>query len=81
MTTSGESESKPRRYMTLREVADELGLKSPGSVRNKIYEGQLVGVNVATLGKSQLRVTRASFEAYCERIEAEAAQRFGGSAA
>jgi hypothetical protein len=66
--------------MTLREVASELGLKSPGSIRNKIYKGELVGVNVATLGTSQLRVTRASFEAYCERIEAEAASRFGGAA-
>lgn len=67
--------------MTLREVADELGLKSVGSIRNKIYQGDLVGVNVATVGTSQLRVTRASFEAYCDRIEREAVQRFGGSAA
>lgn len=80
MTTSSDPEPKPR-YMTLTAVARELGLKSPGSVRNKIYAGQLVGVNVATLGKSQLRVTRESFEAYCQRIEAEAADRFGGSAA
>jgi len=70
----------PSRYMPLAEVARELGLKSTGSVRNKIYKGELVGVNVATLGSSQLRVTRASFEAYCQRIEAEAAQRFGGAA-
>lgn len=76
MTRTGEPEPKPR-YMTLTEVARELGLKSTGTVRNKIYAGQLVGVNVTTLGKSQLRVTRASFEAYCERIEAEAAERFG----
>lgn len=68
------------RYMTLTEVARELGLKSTGTVRNKIYTNQLIGVNVATLGKSQLRVTRASFEAYCERIEAEAAVRHGGAA-
>jgi hypothetical protein len=62
--------------MRLDEVARELGLKSPGSIRNKIYDGQLVGVNVTTRGRSQLRVTRASFEAYCERIESEAARRF-----
>jgi hypothetical protein len=67
--------------MTLSEVARQLGLKSTGSVRNKIYTQQLVGVNVATLGKSQLRVTRESFERYCERIEAEATERFTGGAA
>lgn len=79
MTRPDEPESKPR-YMTLGAVARELGLKSPGSVRNKIYAGQLVGVNVATLGKSQLRVTTESFERYCQAIEAEAAERFGQSA-
>lgn len=79
MTQSGEG-AKPTRYMTLREVANELGLKSPGSIRNKIYKGELVGVNVATLGTSQLRVTRQSFNDYCERIEREAAVRFGGAA-
>lgn len=81
MTTTGEPRPRASRYMTLREVADELRLKSTGSVRNKIYEGQLVGVNVTTVGRSQLRVTRASFEQYCARIEAEAADRFGGTAA
>lgn len=80
MTTTGESELAPSRYMTLTEVARELGLKSAGSIRNKIYKGELVGVNVATVGKSQLRVTRESFLAYCARIEAEAARRFGGAA-
>lgn len=80
LTTTGESEAKKPRYMTLREVAHELGLKSTGSVRNKIYKGELVGVNVATVGSSQLRVTRASFESYCERIERDAAHRYGGAA-
>lgn len=79
MTEKSEQEP-PSRYMTLREAARELGLKSPGSIRNKIYDGQLVGVNVATRGKSQLRVTRESFQAYCERIEREAAERFRESA-
>jgi hypothetical protein len=74
--TQTDEPSPPGRYMTLGEVARELGLKSPGSVRNKIYAGQLVGVNVTTVGKSQLRVTRRSFEAYCERIEREALERF-----
>ncbi len=66
--------------MTLREVADELGLKSTGAIRNKIYAGDLVGVNVGTTG-SVLRVTRESFETYCQRLEAEAARRFGDGAA
>lgn len=79
MTRTDEPEPKPR-YMTLTEVARELGLKSTGSIRNKIYKGELVGVNVATLGTSQLRVTRRSFLDYCERIEREAAARFGGAA-
>lgn len=70
---------QPSRYMTLREVANELGLKSTGSVYNKVYDGQLVGVDIATRGKSQLRVTRESFEAYCRRIEAEAQTRFKAS--
>lgn len=81
MTTSGES--GPRRLpraMTLREVADELGLKSTGSIRNKIYRGDLVGVNVTTEGTSQLRVTRESFEAYWDRLVREASDRFGGAA-
>jgi hypothetical protein len=68
------------RAMTLREVADELGLKSEASIRNKIYSGQLVGVNVTTTGVSQLRVTRDSFEAYWQRLLDEASGRFGQSA-
>lgn len=74
-----ESEPKPR-YMKLEEVARELGLKSTGAIREKIYKGQLVGVHVGT-GRSWLRVTRKSFDQYCARIEAEATERFGGSAA
>lgn len=66
------------RYMTQREVADELGFKSTGSVRNLIYAGHLAAANVSPTS-SALRVTRASFEAYCARIEAEAARRFGAA--
>lgn len=77
MTRKSESVARSR-YMTLGEVAAELGLKSTGSVRNKIYAGDLVGVNVGTTG-SQLRVTRKSFDDYCERIEREAAERFGAA--
>lgn len=73
-----ESERQTR-YMTLREVADELGLKSTGAIRNKIYAGELVGVNVGTKG-SVLRVVRSSFEEYCARLEAEAAGRSFGAA-
>jgi hypothetical protein len=76
MSSEQTDDRRPSRYMSLQEVADEWRLKSTGSVRNKIYAGELLGVNVATVGKSQLRVTRASFFAYCERIEAEAEQRF-----
>lgn len=79
--TRADGQDPTPRYMTLGAVARELGLKSPGSVRNKIYDGQLVGVNVATRGRSQLRVTRDSFLAYCERIEAEAAERFNSKSA
>jgi len=76
MTRASEPLPHKGRYMTLSEVARELGLKSPGSIRNKIYAGDLVGVNVGTTGSS-LRVTRESFDAYCARIEAEALARFG----
>lgn len=78
MTQKGEPEPRPR-YMTQREVAAELGFKSTGSVRNLIYAGHLAGVNVSP-SSTALRVTRDSFEAYCARIEAEGAERFGGAA-
>lgn len=82
MPRPSESEPKPLpRAMTLREVANELGLKSEGSIRNKIYAGQLVGVNVTTEGKSQLRVTRESFEAYWSSLVDEGKRRFQGDAA
>jgi hypothetical protein len=61
--------------MTQREVADELGFKSTGSVRNLVYAGHLIGVNVSPTSTA-LRVTRESFDAYCARIEAEAVARF-----
>lgn len=79
MAAQGEA-GEPARYMKPAEVAVHLGV-SRSTVLNKIYDGQLVGVNVATKpGHSQLRVTRESFEAYCDRIEAEAVTRFGGAA-
>lgn len=72
-------EPKPSRYMQLGEVARELGV-STASVRLKIRDGQLLGVNVTTRGKSMLRVSRASFETYCQSIEDEARERYGKSA-
>ena len=78
MTRKGEAE--PSLLMRLDKVAHQLDV-SRSTVLNKIYEGQLVGVNVATKGTSQLRVTRASFEAYVAKLEAEAAARFRAGAA
>jgi len=78
MTRKGEAE--PSLLMRLDKVAHQLDV-SRSTVLNKIYEGQLVGVNVATKGQSQLRVTRASLEAYCEALEAEAVARFRAGAA
>lgn len=63
------------RYMTLQQVADELGFKSRGSIYNLICSGALAGVPVGTTGRG-IRVTRKSFEDYCARIEADGAKRF-----
>ena len=80
MPDSGEAE-QPSRYMRLDDVAHQLGV-SVADVRNKCFGGDLLAINVATKGrKTQLRVSRTSFEDYCARAEAEAATRFGGSAA
>lgn len=77
MTRQGEAEKAAPRYMTLVEVARELGL-SRTAIYNKIYSGEMVGVDVGT-GRSQMRVTRKSFEDYCDRLERKAAQRFGAA--
>lgn len=74
MPRTSENDPQASRYMTLAEVAGELGLKSAGSVRNLIYRGDLAGVSPTGRG---LRVVRKSFEAYCDRLEAEGAARFG----
>lgn len=74
---SEQESAPPGRYMTLDEVAREL-VTTRNDIRNKVYAGLLVGVDIATTG-SRLRVTRTSFEEYCDRIEREALQRFGAA--
>lgn len=66
------------RYMTLQEVAEELGLART-TIYSKIYAGDLVGVTVGLNGRG-LRVLRSSFEEYQRRIEREGQRRFGGAA-
>jgi excisionase family DNA binding protein len=63
------------RYMTLKEVADELGLTRT-AIYSKIYAGELYAVAVGENGRG-LRVVRSTFEQYCQRLEAESAKRFG----
>lgn len=78
-TRKSEPDIGPR-YLTQTWVADQLGYRSNSSVRNLIRDGHLRGVKVSP--KGGLRVTRESFEAYCSKIEAEAAaeQWYGGAA-
>lgn len=73
-----ERPATPGRYMTLDEVAAELGL-SRNAIYTKIYDGQFQAVPIHKNGKG-LRVVRTSFDEYCARIEREAADRFGGAA-
>lgn len=78
MARKGEPQELPpagSRYMTLQQVATELGYKSRGSIYGLIYSGELAGVTVGTTGRG-MRVTRASFDSYCRRIEATGAKRF-----
>jgi DNA-binding transcriptional regulator LsrR (DeoR family) len=65
--------------MTQNEVAHELRV-ARGTVRNLIDDRLLVGVKINHRKNAAVRVTRESFEAYCERIEAEYAARLGGAA-
>jgi hypothetical protein len=65
------------RYMTFEDVARQLQV-SADSVRAKVLTGELAGADVGNgTQRKVLRVLRSSFDAYCERIEAEAARRFG----
>lgn len=66
------------RYMTLPEVAAELGL-TRSAIYPKIYAGELLAVAVGRNGRG-LRVLRSSFEEYQRRIEREGERRFGGAA-
>lgn len=77
MARKGEPQALPgaSRYMTLQQVATELGFKSRGSIYNLIYTGQLDAIAAGTTGRG-LRVTRTSFDAYCVRKEAEGVKRF-----
>lgn len=76
MPRKGQAATSPSRYMTLADVAQELQL-SVESVRAKVLAGELAGADVGNGSERQvLRVQRKAFDAYCERIEAEAARRF-----
>ena len=78
MTRKGEEEPKPR-FMTQAEVARELAC-STATVRNLIDDKLLHGVKLNDRKNAGVRVTRSSFEAYCEAREAEFAARLGGAA-
>lgn len=82
LTRKSEQASKPGAYMTFASVARELDV-SVESVRHKaLVAHELTAVNVGNGGERAVwRVPRASFTDYCKRIEAEAARRFGSSAA
>jgi len=79
MTESGEP-AQPSRYMTQSEVAYHLDC-STATVRNLITDGLLDGVKLNHRKNAAVRIPRASFAAYCERIEREAATRYDGTAA
>lgn len=77
MTRTSDPEAKPR-YMTQAEVAHELRC-SAATVRNLIYDRLLEGVKLNHRKNAGVRVTRESFEAYCERIESDFAARLGAA--
>lgn len=80
MPRKGETGTPPSRYMTLAEVAQELRI-STESVRAKVLAGELAGADVGNGSQRQvLRVQRKAFDAYCERIESDAARRFKAAA-
>lgn len=67
-----------RRYLSVREVAAELGV-GPHSVYRFIYSGDLKAGNFGTGSQSVLRVSRAQLDEFCSRREREAAERFGAT--
>lgn len=72
-------EKEKARYMRLDEVAHHLGYKDKASVYPLLTShGGPIAV-IATGPRRGLRVVRASFDAYCEAKEREAAQRFSRS--
>lgn len=66
---------RPSRFMSMAEVAAELGWKSRGPVYELVQAGQLDAAAVGATGRG-LRITRKSFDAYCNRIEEEGRRRF-----
>lgn len=76
--TSGVPAPRPR-FMTLDEVATELGYKSRGPIYKLIYGGELPAVPIGPSKDGVLRVKRTEFEAYCARQEAAGAERFGAA--
>lgn len=76
MTRTGEADPKSL-YMKQGDAAETLGV-SPSKVGQLINAGELRAVTLGENGRR--RVVRASLEAYCARIEAEGAKRFGGAA-
>ncbi|MGZ6776913.1 MAG: hypothetical protein ACXVGF_04520 [Blastococcus sp.] len=77
MPRKKDSGDVPSRYLTFSEVAHQLRT-SVESVREKaLIRRELEVVDVGNGSeRAQWRVVRTSFEAYCARREAEAAQRF-----
>ena len=79
-TVTQESETGPKpRFMTQQEVARELAC-STATVRNLIDDQLLQGVKLNGRKNAAVRVSRASFEAYCNKIEADFSARLGGAA-
>lgn len=67
--TTPQAPAPPPRYLTITEVARELGYSSRGPVYDLIASGALAASRPA--GKS-LRIAREEFDRYCEVIDAQA---------
>lgn len=73
-------EAPESRYMTPSQVAHELQV-SRATVYNRIYSGDLLAVSSGSTKRSALRISRKSFNDYCDRLERDAEQRFQRGAA
>lgn len=78
MSIEGEA-TKSSRYMTAQEVAAELQV-SRAAVTDLVYAGELAALKASDKPNARLRISRASFERFCARREAEFADRIGGAA-